>query len=904
MDLTSRRDARQPDLPSRRREPRRRRSLPFVSAGILVVTIQFLLATATAWAQDSDESDSSDPWAGVEVMLVMGNEGVSELLAGTASVTAFDADTLQALGVDNIVDISDYTPNLEIVTAGTTSPTLFIRGVGLNDFSPLATGAISVYQDDVPRGSPAILLGRIFDVQELVVLRGPQGTGPYRNASAGAIKIYPRQPTGEFQAYLTSSVGNYDYVDFEGALELPLIEEVLSMRTAFGFTKRGGWMKNQCGNLPSFADRPIRRGSGNSNVSPDDPFITGGASLCGETVTFFGDRKSDVPPGLPRMINDRSNWAIRTIFKFTPELPIDTTWFLNLHYSTVRDDAHVGQQIGIQQVQPAANSASPPELTEIVGSGPRNSAGRTSYADPDIINRLAAIRAANLVKCGVACTEGPIRDPVRVAALRAVNLASRRQLGRELEDLDQDPFSVGVNEVGIVTNDTFGFALRGDLDLTDTLQLKSVTGFERWKRSNRSDLDFTPDVEFQQGTQDRGYQISQELRLLGQLDTAAVIDWEVGALVVADEVEVYSEADNQPNNQGSDSVRDYQQNVLAMSAYVQGTWELSETWGLDVGTRWNYERKEIDYELAPFIPPIFAKEDVAFDAPTASARLRFAPTEEISFYVSYNRGWKAGSYNATSNPNKGLTFANPERLDAFEFGLDMSAFEGRFRLTGAVFSYDYFNYQIFTVESNLSPQPEFVTINANSAEVYGAEIETFLEPIDGSVLRVNFGWLESQFLDFAQFQLTQVRDGNGVVQVFDKAIINTGNRLLNSPQFTVSIIASQQVEMGRFGDLTFRYSGSWTDDTFFDASEGGGIPNSNEEQVLSDFTTGEKAYWLHNIGIDYRPRDLGISVTGWVRNLTNEAYRNFSADLNTFLDTTIHFIGEPRTYGMTVRVDL
>ncbi len=67
------------------------------------------------------------------------------------------------------------------------------------------------------------------------------------------------------------------------------------------------------------------------------------------------------------------------------------------------------------------------------------------------------------------------------------------------------------------------------------------------------------------------------------------------------------------------------------------------------------------------------------------------------------------------------------------------------------FYYDYFNYQIFTVESNLSPQPEFVTINANSAEVYGAELETVIEPFDGTILRVNFGWLESQFLDFAQF---------------------------------------------------------------------------------------------------------------------------------------------------------
>jgi iron complex outermembrane receptor protein len=311
----------------------------------------------------------------------------------------------------------------------------------------------------------------------------------------------------------------------------------------------------------------------------------------------------------------------------------------------------------------------------------------------------------------------------------------------------------------------------------------------------------------------------------------------------------------------------------------------------------------MDYELRPVNPPIMAKEDISFDAPTGNVRLRYSPTEDASFYVMYTRGWKSGSYNATSNPNKGLTFADPERIDAFEFGWDLTAFEGRVKVTGALFYYDYYNYQIFTAESNLSPQPEFVTINANSAEVYGAELETFFEPFDGTNLRVNFGWLESQFLDFTQFQLRSIRDGSGQQQIFEKPIVHTGNRLLNSPQFSVAIIASQRLDLGRLGAFTFSYNGTWTDDVYFDASEGNGIPRDDGEILLSDTMIGEKAYWLHGLGVDYRPRDSPLSVSGWVRNLTNEAYRNFSADLNTFLGTTLHFIGEPRTYGVTVRLD-
>jgi iron complex outermembrane receptor protein len=227
------------------------------------------------------------------------------------------------------------------------------------------------------------------------------------------------------------------------------------------------------------------------------------------------------------------------------------------------------------------------------------------------------------------------------------------------------------------------------------------------------------------------------------------------------------------------------------------------------------------------------------------------------------------------------------------------------KVSGALFYYDYYNYQIFTAESNDAPNPDFVTINANSAQVYGAELETFFEPFDGTNIRLNFGWLESQFLDFTQFQFSSI-PGQGPLdaQPFERPIVHTGNRLLNSPQYTVSIIASQRLDLGRFGEFTFGYNATWTDDVFFDASEGKGVPSAiDDAQVLSDFMIGEKAYWLHGLTLDYRPANSGLSISGWVRNLTDEGYRNFSADLNSFLGTTIHFIGDPRTYGMTVRVD-
>ena len=171
------------------------------------------------------------------------------------SVTGFGAEDLAALGAQDIADLAAFTPNLEIVTAGATTPTFFIRGVGLNDFNSNSTGAVAIYQDDVAINAPALQLGTLFDVEAVNVLRGPQGTGLARNASAGAIKIYSRKPTGEFGGFLRSEFGNYDARDFEGAIEAPIYEDMLAGRFAFRFTERDGTMQNRCGNAPPFADR-------------------------------------------------------------------------------------------------------------------------------------------------------------------------------------------------------------------------------------------------------------------------------------------------------------------------------------------------------------------------------------------------------------------------------------------------------------------------------------------------------------------------------------------------------------------------------------------------------------------------------------------------------------------------
>ena len=206
----------------------------------------------------------------IEEILITG-EKQNTLQDAPTSSTSFSAGDLQALRIEDIADLADYTPNLEINTAfAASNPTIFIRGIGLKDYNANAAGAVAVYQDGVNINSPAIQLGQLFDIDGIDVLRGPQGSVNGRNATAGAIMIRSAMPDGEFGVSTSLTYGNYDDKEVEAAINIPLIEDMLSMRVSGTAQWRDGYTKNQCaGWTPNHID-PKRspRVSGGSTRTP------------------------------------------------------------------------------------------------------------------------------------------------------------------------------------------------------------------------------------------------------------------------------------------------------------------------------------------------------------------------------------------------------------------------------------------------------------------------------------------------------------------------------------------------------------------------------------------------------------------------------------------------------------
>ncbi len=863
---------------------------------------------ATPDATQQEDGVDTVGLPGIEEMIVTGYSStlVGDLTA-TDSVVAWGEEDLLALGASDISDLAAFTPSLEIVTAGSTTPTFFIRGIGLNDFNANSTGAVAVYQDDVAINGPAIQLGLLFDTEAVNVQRGPQGVGQGRNASAGAIKVYSRKPSGDFGATLRTDFGNFDFQDYEGALEMPIVQDVLSARFAFRASLRDGWMLNRCAGATPLEDRVL-------NAVPG-PRAVGPSTICGEPVA--PNSFSTIPEGLAKNVNNTDVWGARGTFRFEP-MP-EMSWLLNVHGSRRDEFATLGQSIGTKGQLCAPGTfcsfprrGAPDEIFDTDPSPGVLGGTQGALASADLKSGYIPIeirqRLDELAPCFNALTTTPERCALLNFDGRIAANDARRQVAKELaRELDSDPFAGDFNRTGKTTNDTWGGYLKGEFEIPGELMLATTTGFDRYRRQIDVDLDFSPETLFQTRTEDDGWQLYQDFTLSGTLfeQGAAPISWETGGWALREELDADVRIDLSANEAAVVAgvrQRTYHQNSSSLGGFAYVSIDFLDDFTLDGGLRYNWDQKDFNMLVSGGLNnnvPFQIHE--TFDSPTGSIRLSYRINEGVNVFAKYTHGWKPGTINATATQVTGPTVADPEKIDAFEFGLHGAWLEDRVTLDGSFFTYDYSDYQVFTAQQFFGGNTEFVVLNAKSAEVFGVEMDGNFKPWTGGLLTARFAWLETQFNDFTRIDQF-LNSGGGGDPFTVREQQNAGNPLLNSPRFKVSLTAEQEFSLADHGALVLRYDVVWTGDSFYDQTEGVGLGNDQGEKFLPNNTIGQEAFWLHNIRTTWRLPNDQIELAGWVRNLENTAYKSYAFDASNFQSTTVFFVGEPRTYGLSLLV--
>ena len=172
------------------------------------------------------------------------------------SISAFSGDFMQESGIDNLQQLSAYTPNLSLTQSSQVANNrIIMRGVGSVGNNAIES-SVAVFIDGVYYPRSGSVVGGLTDLEMVEVLRGPQGTLFGRNASMGALNIRTKKPGDELAGSIRASYGNFNAARVQGALAGGLADNV-SGRLSFHHMDRDGFADNTFsgnGNDAEFGD--------------------------------------------------------------------------------------------------------------------------------------------------------------------------------------------------------------------------------------------------------------------------------------------------------------------------------------------------------------------------------------------------------------------------------------------------------------------------------------------------------------------------------------------------------------------------------------------------------------------------------------------------------------------------
>jgi len=221
----------------------------------LSVIAVFVAGTASAADATTADATSAADTGTIQEVVVTARRFAEDLQSTPLAVTDLSAATIQARDVTNLQDLNSFVPNFKISADRATNSTInvYIRGVGQSDplwgFEP----GVGVYIDDVYLARPQAALLDVIDIQDLEVLRGPQGTLYGKNTIAGAIKYVTREIDGPATLTASWTVGNYGELDERLSFSTPVIDEHVFFGLALAELQRNGYgqVVAQTGTAPS-----------------------------------------------------------------------------------------------------------------------------------------------------------------------------------------------------------------------------------------------------------------------------------------------------------------------------------------------------------------------------------------------------------------------------------------------------------------------------------------------------------------------------------------------------------------------------------------------------------------------------------------------------------------------------
>lgn len=344
------------------------------------------------------------------------------------------------------------------------------------------------------------------------------------------------------------------------------------------------------------------------------------------------------------------------------------------------------------------------------------------------------------------------------------------------------------------------------------------------------------------------------------------------------------------------NVQDVRLDAEALSAYVDATWEATESLFLTVGARYSSEDRSGGYNVNDpntgddLVPR--TDKDESYSATTPRLVARYQIDDQSNVYASYTEGFRSGAFFSGSQADPDLY--NPvdqEKIKAYEIGFKTA--QSYFRFSTAAFYYDYQDLQVgLTVPNPIGNGVIQQIFNAPEAEVYGAEIQVDVAATESLNVRAGLAFTHGEYTDFDNVQGGTGFDPSGPNNVSAQTQNWTGHEMARAPEWTANIGADYTIDT-KVGTVVLVVNANYSDSYVVqNLSLYGPLVQGRE----NDQRYRQGSFALVNAKADWTDTSERYTVGLYADNISNERY---------FLTTSGTGLGDynqyasPATYGVS-----
>ncbi|WP_040715152.1 TonB-dependent receptor [Caenibius tardaugens] len=814
--------------------------------GAIIASIGLMAGVTPAFAQEEGPApaQASTSSSGLGDIVVTARRREEALQSVPISVQAFSGEALSKQNVQDANDLQKLVPALTTYQQARDEVTMSIRGQSSSGASAQGQNPrVTAYFSQVPLQTGDNGPGKFFDLQNVQILKGPQGTLFGRNSTGGAALYEPTRPSQNFGGYVNLQYGRFNDRQIEGAINVPA-GDTLSFRFAGKAAKRDGFTKTE--------------------------YYAPGATTPKH-----------------QKLDDRNYFGLRGSMLWTPSDRFEN--FLMVDYTKSSTNGSSQQIAGIDATKTFAAN-----INRLPGGGLNTAQPiRLSLGGPYVSLAQFSTNPAQYYAQAVA--DGAVAYFPNPATQNAV--AWQQQMGPRYSRTSVDAVSKAIGW-GITNISTF--------NISDNLTLKNIFGYRRFKQNSRYDMDGTAFPLLDQITPDGHWatnlrQISNETQLQGQaLDGA--LDFTLGAFLLWS-----SSPKPQylvQMNLGTPSLSISDPKERSQAVFGQVSYDFSnvgaEGLKLTAGYRYTHDFRSVTsanyrdssatlangykFSLAPATCNLLAgcptSIKASFNASSYNIGLDYQVNPQTLLYVTHRRGYRAGGLNPQAY-NFGMQYG-PETVTDFEAGLKtdfaVGGMDGRFNF--AAFHSIQKDAQIsqpFSTTHPVTGAPSLVNliVNAAKAKVKGIEADLTLKPIENLTLGASYSYTDAKYTKVVDAQTGAIITGHPFAFL-------AKHRLNLSANLVVPLSdTAGELSFGANWAYSSKYSLSVTKDPL-------GVENGYNQLDL-------RADWNNIAGQD------GLSLGVFVNNVTKEVYKIGGVPIYTTLGSTSLLFSEPRTWGLQLR---